>query len=139
MPRLYGLTEQQIRDLREIKRRVLTGGFGRGPKRRRWPVPTPTSPEAKWIRFRFEGFVEPSDTIAYCTVLASDTGEILGDVVSVYDATEEGCFFTDETSYELEGRTGYAVRVIALLDESLGTTSGQRWEVISLCCPPEGS
>lgn len=136
MARLYGVTQEWSRDLIEIRRRVLTAGMGRA-KRQRWPVGGVSS-GTKFIRFRFIDFVGASEVTANCLVLGSSNGRLLGETVQVTDGTDEGCFFADETEGELEDRNGYAVWMKYIVDESLMTTAW-RWEVPSLCCPPEGS
>lgn len=137
MARMLFVTEQWSRDLAEMRRRVLHTGMGTA-KRQRWPVGNVNSVGAKFIRFRFIEFVGASTVTATCLVLGSSNGKLLGETVEVTDGTDEGCFFADETEGELVDRNGYAVWMKYIVDESLMTTAW-RWEVPSLCCPPEGS
>lgn len=128
MPDVYGFDAAGIRKIEEVVRRVLQTSFGKGGKRQRWPVGGGGA-GARIIRFRFDEFTSGSVTVGLCTVLSSSSGALVGEQVDVTDATAEGCFFTDETEAELVGRNGFAVWM----------KSHGRWEVFSLCCPPEGS
>lgn len=135
MADVYGFDAAGIRKIEEVVRRVMSTSYGKGGRRQRWPVPTLSSSSgSRMIRFRIEYLQSGVDDVANCTVLASTDGLLLGDIVPVLDNSAEGCFFTDETAEELEGRTGYAVYVTYLTDESSMTTQ-EGWEVLSLCCP----
>ena len=87
------------------------------------------------IRFQFIDFSNESDLEANVTVLAAEDGRLLGETVQVIDASEEGCYFGDETEAEMEDRTGYA----AWMQIQEGSSRTARLEVFSFCCPPEGS
>lgn len=131
MADVFGFDAEGIRKITEVVRRVMQAEFGKGGKRQRYPLPIPDSP-SKLIKFRYEEAI--TDLIGHVTILASTDGRRLGETDSVHDATDEGCFFGDEAEYDLIGRTGYAVYVKAIVDESSGAQQWQ-WHVLSLCCP----
>lgn len=84
------------------------------------------------ITFRFIDFFNESELQANATVIGSEDGRLIGQTVIVVDASDEGCYFGDETEAELTDRTGEAY----LQQYELGSGRAARFKVIDLCCPP---